>query len=124
MIEVPFELADELRDQLLAHVEAELPNEACAMLIGSLQNGVIGVLPVENASMSPHRYSISPSELIRAYDHAESSRDEVIGVAHSHPTGSAVPSPIDEREASVRSWLYLVVGAGGEIRGFRLRSGP
>ena len=58
--------------------------------------------------------------------HAREARRFVVGVYHSHPRGTAIPSPADLADASYDDYLYLIVGLGPEppqVQLFRLDEG-
>lgn len=75
--------------QLTRLAEDALPNESCAFLLG-VNDKVVKILPMRNVDESPVTFSIEPTELLQAYDLAESKGMQVIAIFHSHP---AKPSP-------------------------------
>jgi proteasome lid subunit RPN8/RPN11 len=75
--------------QLTRLAEDALPNESCAFLLG-VNDKVVKILPMRNLDESPVTFSIEPTELLQAYDLAESKGMQVIAIFHSHP---AKPSP-------------------------------
>ncbi len=119
MIEVPCDLADELRRELLAHVRAELPNEACALLQGTLDGEITEVIPTRNVDASPFSFTVDPEQMFAAYNRAEALNQKILGVAHSHPNGLAAPSATDRDAALDLEWLYVIVGSNSDIRAFR-----
>jgi len=119
MIEVPCELVDDLRRELLDHMEAELPNEACALLQGSLDGEITEVIPTRNVDASPTSYTVDPEQMFAAYTRAEDMNQKILGVAHSHPNGPAAPSATDRDAALDPEWLYVIVGSNSDIRAFR-----
>ena len=48
---------------------------------------------------------------------------EVVGIYHSHPSGSARPSPTDLAEATFSDAAYLIGVPGGDLRGWRINGG-
>jgi [CysO sulfur-carrier protein]-S-L-cysteine hydrolase len=102
-----------IRDALVAHARAELPNEACGLIAGTAPAAEGGRAttwqPARNRAASPLRYEIHPEDLIRlalAFDAA----DEVIwGIVHSHVRSAAVPSPTDVGLAFYPEALHLLV---------------
>jgi proteasome lid subunit RPN8/RPN11 len=75
--------------QLTRLAKDGLPNESCAILLGD-NDKVVKILPMRNIDESPVTFSIEPTELLHAYDLAESKGLQVIAIFHSHP---AKPSP-------------------------------
>lgn len=81
--------------------------------------------PLTNAAASPVRFTIAPEEHFGAMCHAEARGWEIGGVFHSHPSGSAVPSPVDLAQPHDPDWFHLVVGLRPrrELRAWRIREG-
>ncbi len=119
-------LSAELRQTLLAHARAGLPDEACGLLLGG-GNRVADVLWLANRAATPRtHYALDPLEYMRAEQHADRQELAVIGVWHSHPEAAAEPSATDARDAWP-GWFYLIVGRPGdavpEVRAWRLTAG-
>jgi proteasome lid subunit RPN8/RPN11 len=86
-------------EELLAHARAELPNEACGMLSGSLARGAVTAFhPARNAHASPRRFSIDPRDQVRITYAVDAAGEEVVAIFHSHTRSPAVPSASDRRE--------------------------
>lgn len=127
-------------------LQASLPYEGCALLLGSRQKWgwrVHTVWPCCNiwrpgmealpepfvaaADVSPtpsrlNRFAIDPREQLHAQRWARDRRIEVIGSAHSHPQGQAVPSSVDcgwIRNSS----LMVIQGADQDLRAWWLEPG-
>jgi [CysO sulfur-carrier protein]-S-L-cysteine hydrolase len=87
-------------EALLAHAHAELPNEACGLLSGSLADGIAEVFHrARNADASPLRYSVHPDDLVRIVFAIEDAGQDLVGIFHSHTRSPAVPSATDRRAA-------------------------
>lgn len=85
-----------------------LPNEACAFLLGSAgKSSITEIVPMTNADRSPYSFSIEPSELLSAYDKAEKSGLQVIGIYHSHP-GKPSPSATDKKYMELNPVVWLI----------------
>lgn len=98
---------------MVDHCISELPNEACGLL--ALDEGqVVKIYPTANQDRSPHSYTIPPQEHYDALADAESRGWEIGGVFHSHPDGPAEMSPVDRAKALDPTWVYVVVGLGGD----------
>jgi proteasome lid subunit RPN8/RPN11 len=106
-------IARQIRDALVAHARAELPNEACGLVAGTAPAANGGTCtswhPTRNRAASPLRYEIHPDDLLRE-SLAIDDRDEVIwGIAHSHVRSPALPSPTDLALAFYPDALYVLV---------------
>ena len=95
-------------DVIRRHADDDLPNECCGLLIG--RAGMVErAAPARNLRASPDRYLVDPADHCAAIRSARAGGFEVVGVYHSHPTGSLRPSAVDRREASYREFVYLIV---------------
>jgi len=102
---VPRTLARELLD----HARAELPNEACGLLAGSLADGRAGTYyQARNADASPLRYSVHPDDLVRITFAIDDAGQDLVAIFHSHTHTPAVPSPTDRRAAMYPDAFYLL----------------
>ena len=108
----------------MSHARACVPEEACAILAGTINADVHlvrEIMVLENIDHSPVSFSVSGTGLIRAYEQAGRLGLDVIGVFHSHPESAAVPSPKDRRymeinpviwpiyscrDDAMRAWIY------------------
>lgn len=113
-------------DAVLRHARDDLPNECCGLLIGG--SGLIDrAARARNLRPAPDRYLVDPADHCAAIRSARAAGLRVIGVYHSHPAGPLAPSAVDQREASYREFVYLIVTARNEIgdgkrmAGYRLR---
>lgn len=98
-----------LAEVLLEHARAELPNEACGLLAGSLADGRATVFhPTRNAEASPLRYSVHPDDLVRITFAIEDAGEDLVAIFHSHTRSAAVPSATDRRAAMYPEPFYLL----------------
>jgi proteasome lid subunit RPN8/RPN11 len=98
-----------LASQLLEHARAELPNEACGLLAGSLAEGrAVDYHPARNADASPLRYSVHPDDLVRITFAIDDAGQDLVAIFHSHTHTAAVPSPTDRRAAMYPDAFYLL----------------
>lgn len=96
-------------EQMLAHARAELPNEACGLLAGSLADGVATAFhPARNAEASPLRYSVHPDDLVRIVFAIEDGGEDLVAIFHSHTRSPAVPSATDRRAAMYPDPFYVL----------------
>ncbi len=82
-------------DEMLAHVQAGYPNEACGVLAGA--NGrVVKNYPATNASDTPETFSeIGSQELLSIAMEIDDNDWTFFAYYHSHPRTQAYPSPRD-----------------------------
>jgi [CysO sulfur-carrier protein]-S-L-cysteine hydrolase len=87
-----------IRDDMVAHARAQLPNEACGFLAGT-SGRVERFYPVANRDGSPFTYLMDPAEQQRAQDDMDARGLDLLGVFHSHTGTAAFPSPTDVSRA-------------------------
>jgi len=120
------ELRQDQVERLLAHVQAEAPNEACGLLVGR-GSTVERVYPMENAEHSRIAYRLDPEEQYRVFMEMEESGQEMVAIYHSHPHSPAYPSPRDVNLAFYPEVVYVIVSlmeTGCPVwRAFRIREG-
>jgi len=133
--DAPLVLPRALRDELVAHARAGLPNEACGILGG--RNGrAERFYPAVNGEPSPFFYSIESRDLLRILQEIERDfgvdaaqedvEDAVAAIYHSHVESPAFPSRTDVEIAHWPDAAYLIVGLGSEppdVRAFMIRDG-
>jgi proteasome lid subunit RPN8/RPN11 len=83
-----------------------LPHESCAFLLGH-NDRVAKILPMRNIDESPVTFSIEPTELIYAYNLAESKGMNVIAIFHSHPA-KAWPSSTDMKFMEINPVIWVI----------------
>lgn len=110
--------------EMLDHVEQQLPLEACGLLAGT-DDRVTDVIRVENRAQSPVRFVMDPYEQLRAFDWIESNGLELLGIFHSHPAGPATPSTTDVAEAAynVMHLIWSRIPSEWQLLGFRIEDG-
>jgi len=115
-----------LREAMIAHARAALPNEACGLL-GGIVDGetrtVREVYRLTNADASPEHFSMLPEEQFAAVAAMRRKGLQIVGNFHSHPATPARPSEEDRRLAFDPALSYVIVSlAGGEpvIKSFRI----
>jgi proteasome lid subunit RPN8/RPN11 len=106
-------LPGEIRRALLAHARAELPNEACGLIVGTAPAAAGGTAtswhPTCNRAASPLRYEIHPDDLIRVLVAIDDAAEVIWGIVHSHVRSPARPSPTDIAAAFYPDALYVLV---------------
>lgn len=93
-IEIPLRLYEEM----VAHLRAGVPNEACGVLAG-VDGKVDAVYPMRNAVESPVAYRFEADEQYEVFRRIEAEGRDVVGFFHSHTHTEAFPSPTDVRQA-------------------------
>lgn len=100
-------IPETIYSEMLAHVAAGYPNEACGAL-GAKDDRVVKHYPTANAAEHPNDFSIiDPEELLRIYDDIDVYDGEMI-YYHSHPRSEAYPSRRDKDWAK-RNKLYYII---------------
>jgi len=120
-----------LAQRMLEHARAELPNEACGLLAGDLDEGWATTFhPARNAEASPLRYNVHPDDLVRIIVGIEDDGHDLVAIFHSHTHSPAVPSATDRRTAQYPDAFYVLAtladpGAAPEdsLRAWRIRDG-
>jgi proteasome lid subunit RPN8/RPN11 len=104
----------------LATIKSELethkPYEACGVLIGTLDENTAFVeeaLPITNSKRTMRSFELDPKEHYNAWNEAEKNEKEIIGVYHTHPVSSAVPSLWDGETMQNDPSVWLIAGADG-----------
>jgi proteasome lid subunit RPN8/RPN11 len=110
----------EVRSALVEHAEAELPNEACGLIV--LRDGVAErFFPGRNRAASPYRFDLEIDPEVwfledEGYD---------LAVFHSHPSSPPRPSRTDVEAIGLwegRPYVILSLRTG-ELAGWRIADG-
>lgn len=100
-------IPEKIYQEMLAHVVAGYPNEACGAL-GSLNGTVVKNYPTPNVAEHPDDFSIiSESDIVRIFNDIDAYDGEMI-YYHSHPISEAYPSPRDREWAKRSGYLYVI----------------
>ena len=110
--------------EMIAHVDAQLPLEACGLLAGK-GSSVESVLVVENQAQSPVRFVMDPIGQLQAFEWIESNGLDLLAIFHSHPTGPETVSPTDIEDSAyaVVNVILARVDGGWRTRGFWIEDG-
>ncbi len=93
--------------EMLAHVVAGYPNEACGG-VGAKDGRIVKHYPTANAAEHPDDFSIiDPMDLLHMYEDIDEYDGEMI-YYHSHPKSEAYPSKRD-KEWAKRNRLYYII---------------
>jgi proteasome lid subunit RPN8/RPN11 len=112
-----------VRDAIIAHAQAGLPNEACGILAGT-DGRVEQFFPAESDEPSPYYYRIESRDQIRIMNAIDAAGLDLIGIYHSHTSSPAYPSRTDAEQAFWPDAVYVIVslaGATPDMRGYRIR---
>jgi [CysO sulfur-carrier protein]-S-L-cysteine hydrolase len=110
----------EVRSALVEHAEAELPNEACGLLV--LRDGVAErLVPGRNRAASPYRFEleVDPETWFLEDEGYE------LAVFHSHPSSPPRPSRTDVENIGLwegRPYVILSLRTG-ELAAWTIRDG-
>ncbi len=104
-------LSRSLVADLVRHLEAHYPREACGVFLGikGEPDRVTGIRAIANLNTerAHDRYEMDPAGLLAAEKEARGLGVAVIGVWHSHPDHPARPSPTD-LERAWPAYAYLI----------------
>ena len=97
---------------MVAHAEAQFPNECCGAMIGTIDGDVKNVTlaeAMENAYAGAQgaRYELRPEDLLAADKKARAAGLDLIGIFHSHPDCDAYFSKTDLENSC--PWYSFVV---------------
>lgn len=125
-------LSEDQYRRMVAHCYDGLPDEACGLLAGTLDERgeptglVTAVYPCANADASARTYTVDSRDLLHAMRDAEGRGEDLVGVWHSHTHSDAYPSDTDVRQAFEPHWMYVLVSlkhAEPVLRSYRIRDG-
>ena len=98
---------------IVAHARAELPNEACGLIVGDRPAAAGGEAvrwePTRNRAASPFRYEIDADDLLRLTIETDDADEVFWAIVHSHVASPARPSPTDIGLAFYPDSLYVLV---------------
>jgi proteasome lid subunit RPN8/RPN11 len=101
-------IPEALYTEMVAHIIAGYPNEACGML-ASKDGQVVKNYPTANAAEHPDDFSeISSQDLLRISYDIDEYDGEMYSYYHSHPRSEAYPSRRD-KEWAKRNKLYYII---------------
>jgi [CysO sulfur-carrier protein]-S-L-cysteine hydrolase len=111
-----------VRAELVAHAEAEKPNEACGLV--ALRDGVADrYIPCINADASPYRFNLRPPDPNLPIDLEDEGYE--LAVFHTHLASPPRPSRTDVENIGLwegRPYLILSLGTG-ELAAWRIDDG-
>ena len=111
-----------VRDEIVGHARAGLPNEACGILAGR-DGRVERFFPAESDEPSPYYYRIEARDQIRIMNAIEDAGLDLVGIYHSHTSSPAYPSRTDAEQAFWPDAVYVIVSLAvpeADVRGYRI----
>ena len=115
-----------LYDEMVAHAQAENPNECCGM-VGARDGEAVRVFPAENTAASPLRFIIDPQELFATYTAIEDAGLDFGAIYHSHTRSEPYPSQTDINFAAgwpgVRWLIFGLADGDPTARIYEIRDG-
>jgi proteasome lid subunit RPN8/RPN11 len=102
------EIPADIRDQMVEHAVAWLPNEACGLLAGR-DGRVERFYPMANADHSGTTYRLDPKDQFQVFNEIEEKGWELAGIFHSHTHTEAYPSETDRQQAFYPDARYVLV---------------
>ncbi len=118
-------ISQRLIDEMVAHAQADLPNECCGM-VGGADGEAGAVIPVVNSAASPLRFEMDPQGQYNALKAIEGDGGELLAIYHSHTKSAAYPSQTDVNQAV--SWpdaIWLIISLqdaeAPEVKGYWLK---
>ncbi|MFZ0090860.1 MAG: M67 family metallopeptidase [Solirubrobacteraceae bacterium] len=114
-----------LYDEMVAHAQADAPNECCGM-IAAHDGEAVTLYPAVNAAASPLRYEIDGAEQFRIQMAIDDAGHDLGAIYHSHTRSAPYPSQTDINLAFYPDALYVILGVAGgepEVRAYTIRDG-
>ena len=105
-------ISAELLQQVIDAARADVPNEACGLLVSDRHFAEGGTparyVPLRNAASSPYRYMMDPQEQLHVWMELEDAGEAVWAIVHSHVASAAEPSATDVGLAFYPDSLYVI----------------
>jgi proteasome lid subunit RPN8/RPN11 len=114
-VSTPFHLLlpAQFYEAMVAQAQAELPNECCGLLAGTVgTDGVARALqhyPLPNAAASPVEFESDGRAMFDAERDMRARGLDVLAVYHSHPTSAALPSRKDRERNYSPQVVNLII---------------
>jgi proteasome lid subunit RPN8/RPN11 len=104
--------------RLVEDCRRRLPHETCGVLFGAASGtelAIRGYAVIRNASRTPvSSFSFDPADWTAAYYEALHHGRRIVGVFHSHPDGTTLPSQADEEGRSAWGTYWIIGVSSGE----------
>ena len=99
-------------EKILAHAVKELPDEACGLIAGTVEDGdkeIKKVYLLTNIDHSNEHFSLDPKEQLEAIKDMRKNGFVPLGNWHSHPESPSRPSEEDKRLALDSKASYMIL---------------
>lgn len=99
-------------EKIVAHAEKELPNEACGLIGGTINDDskeIKKVYLLTNIDHSNEHFSLDPKEQLAAIKDMRQNGLVPLGNWHSHPESPSRPSDEDKRLAYDSKASYMIL---------------
>ena len=99
-------------EKILAHAVKELPDEACGLIAGTVEDGdkeIKKVYLLTNIDHSNEHFSLDPKEQLAAVKDMRQNGFVPLGNWHSHPESPSRPSDEDKRLAYDSKASYMIL---------------
>ena len=118
----------ELVDKIIAHAQADHPDEACGIIAGPAgSDRPDRFIPMENAERSQTFYRCDSMEQLRVWREMDDRDEELVVIYHSHTATEAYPSRTDISYASEPNAHYVLVSTADpdavSFRSYRILDG-
>lgn len=99
-----------------SELEINKPYEACGVIIGITSDITVDVkrvIPVTNVRRTTVSFELDPKEFYNAWNNADKSGNEIVGIYHTHPSSYATPSSWDRETMRNVPSVWLIAGVNG-----------
>lgn len=99
-------------EKILSHAVKELPDEACGLIAGTVEDGdkeIKRVYLLTNIDHSNEHFSLDPKEQLEAIKDMRKNGFVPLGNWHSHPESPSRPSEEDKRLAFDSKASYMIL---------------
>jgi proteasome lid subunit RPN8/RPN11 len=116
-----------MREEMIAHARAELPNECVGLLAGVMEGGmgrVVARFALVNDAASPVEFLSQPKSMLIAHRAMRDRGLDILAIYHSHPSSHPLPSRIDLERNYSQEVVNFIISLKEEppmMRGWWLR---
>lgn len=127
-LSTPIQIHAPIRERILSHARACLPNEACGLLGSPADTlSISRLVNVPSKDPHPRRFTMEPHAQIKAHLAIEAEGGSWRAIWHSHPTSEAYPSATDKQESLLWPGIMAIIVSLAEddpvIRAFTIHEG-
>jgi proteasome lid subunit RPN8/RPN11 len=115
-------IPEALYRRMINHCQEEKPLEACGLLVGE-GGDVLAAYATDNQHRSPVIYKVDDQQLLQVFQSLRTSKQEIIGIYHSHVRTAAEPSRTDIEQATWPESFYVIVSLAtrrSQVRAWRI----